>query len=120
MRIFENDSGANNDEETETCPTLFISQLSVDLKYARLGFGRKLVHHVEFWAREQRFLAVDLTTFELVPFNKSYYERLGYRALRPDELEKPNARDLKLVLRAERSDEILGRWDCVAIRKMMI
>ena len=109
----------DDDGERTSFPTLFINQLSVDPQHGRQGVGTQLMRHVELWAQEQRFHAVDLTTFVDVPFNKPFYERLGYCVLSPADLEKADVKDLRRVLEAERSDGILGRWERVGMRRMM-
>lgn len=58
-----------------------IGQVSVDPGYARRGIGRLLICHVEEWARRNRWPATTLTTFRDVPWNRPYYETLGYREL---------------------------------------
>ncbi|MEM7218690.1 MAG: GNAT family N-acetyltransferase [Pseudomonadota bacterium] len=58
-----------------------IEQVSVHADHAGRGLGRTLVQRVLGWAEERGLPAVTLTTFRDVPWNRPYYERLGFRVL---------------------------------------
>lgn len=59
-------------------------QLSVLPRAARRGIGSALVEAVCTWARSHGYGAVTLTTYQDVPWNAPFYERLGFSVL--DEL----------------------------------
>lgn len=113
----------------ESRRSIFIHQVSVDPSFARQGIGRKLFEHVADWARRQsqgarereRYWAVDLTTFSGVPWNKVYYERLGYAVLSDEELQREDASGLKARKEAEERDEVLCVWkeERVCMRKLL-
>ena len=63
-----------------------IEQVSVDPDHQGEGLGRLLVAWVEEWARAEGRQGITLTTFRDVPWNAPLYERLGFRALTPDEI----------------------------------
>ncbi|OAL50359.1 acyl-CoA N-acyltransferase [Pyrenochaeta sp. DS3sAY3a] len=117
--ILKNQPPENNDGEN-IFKSVFINQVSVDTAYARQGIGKKLIQHVEATAAEDGAQAIDLTTFADVPFNKPYYEKLGFGVLSPEELGRPDARELWRILEQERSDELLGRWERVGMRKSLV
>jgi GNAT superfamily N-acetyltransferase len=54
-------------------------QLSVRPAAGRRGIGRALVMAVCRWADRQGYTAVTLTTYRDVPWNKPFYEKLGFR-----------------------------------------
>lgn len=99
--------------------SVFIHQLSVHPSVGRQGIGKALMQHAEYWARRQGYHAVELTTFTDVPFNKPYYEGLGYRVLVEMELQKSETRQLREQLRREQVDMVLGSWRRVAMRKLL-
>lgn len=118
VNIIENRKHAEEASD-DVFKTLFIHQVSVDPRFGRKGIGKKLMQHVEVIAIANAFEAIDLTTFPDVPFNKPYYEKLGYRELSSDDLLQPDAQGVWEVLAKERKDEILGRWERTAMRKML-
>ncbi len=65
---------------------LFIAEADVHPAHARQGLGGALFKLLEQWAREKGYPALLLTTFGDVPWNAPYYQRLGFRILRDDEL----------------------------------
>ncbi|KAH7388641.1 hypothetical protein BKA66DRAFT_55064 [Pyrenochaeta sp. MPI-SDFR-AT-0127] len=119
IKIFDNELEGEEEDGVDQ-RTVFINQVSVDLKFGRKGLGKSLIQHIEIWAAAEGFKALDLTTFADVPFNRPYYERLGYRVLTPDELKCPSARNLRRTLKDERKDIILGKWDRVGMRKILV
>jgi GNAT superfamily N-acetyltransferase len=103
--------------DSDTPSTAFIRQVSVAPSHARRGIGARLVAHVERWAKESGCAALDLTTFEHVPWNRRYYERLGFRVLEERELEMEGYGFVRGVLEDERRDDVLARWERVGMRK---
>lgn len=65
---------------------LFIVEADVHPAHARQGLGAALFDVLGQWARTEGTPALLLTTFGDVPWNAPYYERLGFRVLRDDEL----------------------------------
>lgn len=62
-----------------------LRELSVHPDHGRRGLGRALVSAVIDTARQQDRAGVSLTTFRSVPFNRPFYETLGFRELALDE-----------------------------------
>jgi GNAT superfamily N-acetyltransferase len=60
-----------------------IEQVSVRPSHARRGLGRALIETLAEWAVSRGLTALTLTTFENVPWNAPYYERLRFRVI-PD------------------------------------
>ena len=88
-----------------------LEQVSVHPDAAGRGLGRRLVTHLQEWAREQRLPAVTLTTFTDVPWNGPYYDRLGFRYLDPADLSP----GLRRIRRAEAARG-LDAWPQAAMR----
>lgn len=63
-----------------------VEQLSVVASHQGRGLGAALLDAVERWARQRRLEALTLTTFSHVPWNRPWYEHLGFRTLGDDEL----------------------------------
>jgi len=64
----------------------FLHEIDVHPNHQRQGLGRQLIQKVIDWAKSQGFATVSLTTFETVPWNAPYYERLGFGKLTRSEL----------------------------------
>ncbi len=58
-----------------------IWQLAVDPDHGRRGLGRALVRATCDWARSEGFDAITLTTYRDVPWNRPFYESLGFVVL---------------------------------------
>ena len=86
--------------------------MSVDHGSARQGLGRSLVEHAGAYARRHRLPALTLTTFADAPWNAPYYERLGFRVLRDDELT-PGLREIRRTEAAHGLDA----WPRVCMRR---
>ncbi|OCL14103.1 GCN5-like N-acetyltransferase [Glonium stellatum] len=97
----------------------FIHQVTVSPDYSRRGIGKALIEHVADWARKNGMRALDLTTFVDVPWNKPYYERLGFRVVDEEALLCNHAVGLRRVILCERQDSVLGNWPRVAMRKLL-
>jgi GNAT superfamily N-acetyltransferase len=60
-----------------------IDQISVDPTHARHGLGAALIDHLAAIARTEGRAALTLTTFRDVPWNRPYFERLGFMIVEP-------------------------------------
>ncbi len=65
-----------------------VEQVSVRPEHQGAGVGRALVDRVCAWASQTGRLAVTLTTYAEVPWNRPLYEHLGFRVL-PDDAIGP-------------------------------
>jgi GNAT superfamily N-acetyltransferase len=74
-----------------------LDELDVHPDHGRRGVGALLVRRVCEWARSEGLPCVTLTTFTDIPWNATFYERLGFRALAGDEL----CEDLAELVREE-------------------
>jgi ribosomal protein S18 acetylase RimI-like enzyme len=74
-----------------------IEQISVRPDRQRSGIGQALIDQVRRWARETGRSAITLTTFTDVPWNRPWYERLGFVVLRDHQIGP----DLQAVRDAE-------------------
>jgi len=63
-----------------------VEQVSVHPSHARHGIGRRLIDRADAWAAEHELAELTLTTYVDVAWNGPYYQRLGFRFLRDDEL----------------------------------
>ncbi|MDR2307500.1 MAG: GNAT family N-acetyltransferase [Paucimonas sp.] len=84
---------------------LHVHELSVGQAAQGQGLGRQLLEQALAQARLQRLHSVTLTTFADVPWNRPFYERLGFCVLPLAELD---AR-LSAILAAERAHGLEGR-----------
>lgn len=91
-----------------------IDQVSVHPRAARQGLGRALIEAVASWAREHGLKALTLTTYRDVPWNRPYYERLGFQIF-DDALITPGLRRL----RAQEAAAGLDRWPRVVMRRSL-
>ena len=73
-----------------------IEQVSVRPSHARRGIGSALIETLAEWARSRGMTALTLTTFETVPWNAPYYERLGFRVV-PDAEIGDGMRSIRLA-----------------------
>ncbi|MFO2462445.1 GNAT family N-acetyltransferase [Pseudomonas sp. 15FMM2] len=76
---------------------LHIHELSVKQSMQGQGVGRRLIEAVMNEVRSQRLRAVTLSTFNDVPWNAPFYQRLGFER---DSLARPDPR-LAAILRDE-------------------
>lgn len=70
-----------------------LDELDVHPDHGRRGLGGALVRAVADWARAEGYAALTLTTFRAVPWNRPFYERIGFEVLSEAELTA-NLRDL--------------------------
>ncbi len=77
--------------------TAHLEEIDVLPAYGRRGLGTRLVTEVCKWAAAAGYESVTLTTFRDVPWNRPFYERLGFRII-------PRA-ELSVGLRAIVEDE---------------
>ncbi len=80
----------------ELGPSLHLDELSVHPAHGRRGLGRALVMEVCREGAARGLLPVTLSTFRSVPWNRPFYERLGFRVL--DEADhQPWHRQLRIA-----------------------
>ncbi|MEU0536956.1 GNAT family N-acetyltransferase [Amycolatopsis tolypomycina] len=87
-----------------------IEQVSVRPSHARRGIGSALIDTLAEWARARGLPALTLTTFETVPWNAPYYERLRFRVVPEAEIGD----GLRSIRRAEAARG-LDAWPRVAM-----
>ena len=56
----------------------YLVEVDVSPEYGRRGIGRDLVQTVIAWARESGFGTLWLITFNHIPWNAPFYEKLGF------------------------------------------
>jgi chromate reductase, NAD(P)H dehydrogenase (quinone) len=83
--------------EISDARTAHLEEIDVLPAHGRRGLGTRLVTAVCEWAASAGYDSVTLTTFRDVPWNRPFYERLGFRVV-------PNA-ELSAALRAITEDE---------------
>jgi GNAT superfamily N-acetyltransferase len=62
-----------------------IDEVAVDPAFGRRGLATLLLDEAASWAVDRGLQRATLTTFRDVPWNRSFYERRGYRVVAPDE-----------------------------------
>ncbi len=62
-----------------------IDEVDVLPDYSRQGIGRALINTACAWVLEQGITHVTLSTQANVPWNRSYYEKLGFAIIPPEE-----------------------------------
>ena len=87
-----------------------IEQVSVDPKASRRGLGAELIERAEVWARTRNLRSLTLTTFRDVPWNRPYYQRLGFEVVCQARWT-PGLRHV----RSEESAQGLDRWPRVVM-----
>jgi len=81
----------------------FLAEISVHPAHAGRRLAVQLIDAVEAWAAALGCRSLSLTTFREVPWNRPYYERLGFRLL--DEVEAgPEVRGVRAKERARGVD----------------
>lgn len=89
-----------------------IEQVSVHPEVARQGIGARLIETAARWAKQQGLEAMTLMTFRDVPWNRPYYERLGFRIVDETQLTA-GLRELQ----AHEAALGLNRWPRVAMQR---
>jgi len=91
----------------------YIIELDVHPDHQREMLGRALIGKAVEWSISQKCSALTLTTFSSVPWNAPYYERLGFKRLKDDEISDALIHQLMF-------EDKLGLKDRVAMRKMLL
>ena len=60
-----------------------LAEIDVDPAHGRKGIGRAMLEHVARAARERGYVALTLTTFREVPWNRPFYESAGFVVTEP-------------------------------------
>lgn len=63
-----------------------LEQVSVHPDFGRRGLGRALVERAVEWARSGGYRQLTLSTATNVPWNRPFYEKLGFRVLTHEEM----------------------------------
>ena len=91
-----------------------IEQVSVDPDFAGKRIGHALIDKSIEWAIGRGYTAMTLTTFQDVPWNAPYYQRLGFEVLP----ERDWSDDL-VRIRSEEATHGLDRWPRVCMHKAL-
>ncbi|MDD3182652.1 MAG: GNAT family N-acetyltransferase [Alphaproteobacteria bacterium] len=62
----------------------YLRELSVRRSHAKRGIGKRLAEGIIQWAAAKGFHTVTLTTFRDLPFNETFYAKLGFKEFAPD------------------------------------
>lgn len=89
-----------------------VEQLTVHPDHAGRRLGVRLMDHFGGWCEGRGLPAVTLTTFAEVPWNRPYYERLGFRVLADDEITPGLA-----AIRTHEAAIGLDTWPRVCMRR---
>lgn len=89
-----------------------VEQVSVHPRWARQRIGKRLIDTVEGWAESERLTSVTLTTFAEVPWNRPFYQRLGFQ-----EVETADQSAGLRRIRAQEAAHGLDSWPRVAMRR---
>lgn len=88
-----------------------VLQLSVRRANQGKGVGRRLMQHVEEWARREGYPGMTLTTFRDVAWNAPFYASLGFVEIAAD--------DSRPGLKEEREQEVRRGLDAIGPRLAM-
>jgi GNAT superfamily N-acetyltransferase len=91
-----------------------IEQVSVHPRAARQGLGHDLIETAACWARQHGLKALTLTTYRDVPWNRPYYERLGFQIVDDADIT-PGLRRL----RAQEAAAGLDQWPRVVMQRSL-
>ena len=69
--------------------TAFLAEVDVLPTHGRRGIGRALVEHAAAWAVAQGWPRLALTTFADLPWNATFYRKLGFEAMDEADLPEP-------------------------------
>lgn len=87
-----------------------VEQVSVHPDHAGLRLGSRLLDEADAWAKQHDLAGLTLTTFEHVPWNAPYYQRLGFHTI-DDAAVPAGLREIRNVEAARGLD----RWPRVAM-----
>lgn len=76
---------------------LHLEELDVHPDHGRKGIGSALVHKVCDWGRGQGYKRMTLTTFQHIPWNRPFYEKLNFQVIP----ERQLSADLKRRMQRE-------------------
>ncbi len=93
----------------------YLAEISVHPDHGGRRLAPVMIAEVEAWAREQGFASVSLITFRDVPWNRPYYERLGFVVL-DEAAAGPELRAIRNKERARGLDNVSPR---VCMRKLL-
>lgn len=91
-----------------------IEQVSVHPRAGGRGLGRALIETAAAWARQHGLMALTFTTYQDVPWNRPYYERLGFQIV-DDAHMTPGLRRL----RAQEAAAGLDQWPRVVMHRSL-
>jgi len=60
---------------------VFLEEIDVMMAHGRRGLATRLIRTACSWAKEKGLVAMDLATFEEVPWNAPFYKKLGFEIL---------------------------------------
>ena len=89
-----------------------IEQVTVEPEHAGHGLGRQLIERVADLAAAAGVRALTLTTYRDVPWNRPYYERLGFREI-PEAAWTPGLR----AIRTREAEHGLDAWPRLCMRR---
>lgn len=92
---------------------LHLHEMDVHPDFGRRGLGTRLVNHVIDQAGKRGCTAVTLTTFGHLPWNRPFYERLGFQVLSEEEIESRLAEILEEEARAGLKSRVAMRFELV-------
>ncbi len=92
---------------------LHLHEMDVHPDFGRRGLGTRLVNHVIDQAGQRGCTAVTLTTFGHLPWNRPFYNRLGFQVLSEGEIEPRLAEILEEEARAGLKSRVAMRFELV-------
>lgn len=96
-----------------------LEELDVLPEHGRRGVGAALVSAVEQWAVSQGFMELTLTTYVDVPWNASYYSKLGFEPVAASDLDDSMLQQLadEDALGLERDRRVMMRKSLAAVQQ---
>ena len=89
-----------------------LREIDVLPDYGRKGIGQALINTIVTWCTKQGYDSLSLTTFRDVPWNRPYYEKLGFQIIQDSDLSG----NLKTMIEEERE---ISPHERVPMRKML-
>jgi len=65
---------------------IHLHELSVTPEHGRKGLGTRLIETITQFAESYGFTGVTLSTFRDIPWNAAFYKKLGFRAMKDEEI----------------------------------